>query len=108
VQVWGRILSSEDGSAEVAAYSSMVEAHARRFSRLPDLESHFDDLVQEGLLAVWKVQAAGFPPSNQVVENAMRDYARVELRRGLTGYDDTDVDRLPDGSESDGGLLERL
>lgn len=64
----------------------MCESHARRFARIPELGSHFDDLAQEGLIAVWEALKDGHHPSNVVVVNAMRDYARLERRRGFTGY----------------------
>lgn len=71
----------------------MIEAHARRMSRLPNLgESHMDDLMQEGRIAVWEAFRDGFIPSNVVVLNAMRDYARVERRKGLGGFEELTED----------------
>lgn len=82
--MWGAL--ARDGSAEVAKYEKMVRAHARRYSRMPGLEGHEDDFVQEGLIAVWESLQAGRPPSNEYVLGAMRNYAQVERRKGHTGY----------------------
>lgn len=78
-------------SAQVAAYDRMVEAHARRISGWSGLEGHADDLAQEGRIAVWKALRDGHHPSNVVVLNAMRDYARVERRKGIV-YDELTAD----------------
>ena len=79
--------SNEVSSEQVAAYKEMCVAHAWRFSRLPDMVSHYDDFVQEGLIAVWEALKEGHKPSNLAVTNAMRDYAKKERHRGFTGYD---------------------
>lgn len=70
-------------SAEVEAYEGMVESHARRFDGVRGAE--FDDLKQEGLIAVWEALRDGYIPSNVVVVNAMRDWVRVCAQKGLTG-----------------------
>lgn len=85
----------EVSSEEVEAYEEMVLAHARRFARLPDLHGHEDDLAQEGRIAVWEALRDGHRPSNFVVSNAMRDYARTEQRKGLTGHEVLTEDLAP-------------
>lgn len=60
-----------------------MESHARRFDGKRGAE--FDDLKQEGLIAVWEALRDGFTPSNVVVVNAMRYWVRVCARKGLTG-----------------------
>jgi DNA-directed RNA polymerase specialized sigma24 family protein len=68
-------------SEMVAAYSGMVEAHAARFTRLPLMENDYDDFVQHGLISVWESLKDGEYPSNLVVTNAMKDWARVRRRQ---------------------------
>lgn len=72
---------SVDDNEKVAAYRGMVEAHAARFTRLPFMQADFDDFVQEGLIAVWEAITDGHRPSNVVVTNAMRDWARTRRRQ---------------------------
>ena len=59
---------------------------------MPDMQNGYDDLVQEGLISVWEALRDGFQPSNVVVENSMRDWCRIERRKGLSGYDELDVE----------------
>lgn len=70
----------------------MVEAHARKFTSLPDMQNENDDLVQEGLIAVWEALRDGHHPSNEVVLNAMRDWCRKQRRKGLAGFDEVPHD----------------
>lgn len=67
-------------------YKGMVEAHARRFTALPDMQNLFDDFVQEGLIGVWDALKTGHHPSNLVVTRRMSNLARTERRKGLGGY----------------------
>lgn len=60
----------------------MIEAHALRFAGKRGAE--FDDLVQEGLLSVWEHLQRGARPSNQAVQNAMRDWSRKTARLGMS------------------------
>ena len=62
----------------VEAYRDHVEALARNFVGLGNAE--FDDLVQEGLIAVWQAQSRGLRPSNAVIRGRMLDWVRY-LRR---------------------------
>lgn len=75
-------------SAEVATYRGMVVTVARRFNGVAGAE--FDDLEQEGLIAIWEVlgQESGFwGPSVAVVSNACIDWVRYCGRRGYGGYE---------------------
>jgi len=48
----------------------------------------YDDLVQEGLIDVWRSLARGVAPRTDMIENRMRDYVRFEgtqVGRGRTG-----------------------
>ena len=68
-------------SEEVAAYQDMVEALAYRYVN-NDVGCEYDDLVQEGLIAVWRSLDVGQPPSTQFIKSAMRFWrTRVERQR---------------------------
>lgn len=68
-------------SEQVDAYRAMVEAHAFRFSCLPDMQNDYDDFVQMGRIAVWKAIEAGFRPSNLIVVQDMQDWAKTRRRQ---------------------------
>lgn len=93
MQVPPDVIAARALGAEIAAYRGMVEAHAFRFSRLPEMENDYDDLVQEGLISVMESFQAEEYPSNVVVENAMRDWARTRRRqlRGSTQLPEDDL-----------------
>lgn len=61
---------------------------------MPDMQNGYDDLVQEGMIAVWEALRDGFKPSNLVVEHSMMDWCKIERRKGLSGYDELD-DEIP-------------
>jgi len=71
----------------------MVEGHAARFTRLPFMQNEFDDFVQEGLIKVWECLLDGEYPSNVVVTNSMRDWARKRNRQ-LTLQSPIDAEEL--------------
>jgi len=58
----------------LAAYQTHVRYVARRYVGFADAE--FDDLAQEGMIAVWQSLARGLTPSMSVVENRMVDWVR--------------------------------
>lgn len=60
----------------------MVAAHAKKLDGVGGAE--FDDLEQEGLIAVWEALRDGHRPSNFVVQNAMKDWVRKCARRGFS------------------------
>lgn len=69
--------------AQVAEYRPLVESVANRLHR----EGRYiwrDDLVQEGLIAVWQTLAKGQKPNEKDVERRMVDWIRVERKRGFT------------------------
>lgn len=73
-------------SEQVSAYRGMVAQTARRFVGVAGAE--FDDLEQEGLIAVWRVLDQGnYRPSSEVVKNACKDWVRLCGRRGFGGYE---------------------
>ncbi|HEY6022231.1 MAG TPA: hypothetical protein VIY48_20895, partial [Candidatus Paceibacterota bacterium] len=45
--------------------------------------AEFDDLVQEGAIAVWETLEKGSLPSNPIMLNAMKDWIRHVSHRGL-------------------------
>lgn len=59
---------------QVAAYEPLVKRLAHRLSGLGNAE--FDDLAQEGRIAVWQTLARKLRPSPEVIEGRMRDWAR--------------------------------
>lgn len=65
-------------SEQVAEYEGLCEALARKFVGRAGAE--FDDLVQEGRIAVWQSLQDGRAPSTSYVEYAMRGWV-TNLRR---------------------------
>lgn len=67
---------------KVAAYRPHVEYLARKYVGFAQAE--FDDLAQEGLIAVWQSLTRGIQPRMSVVENRMIDWVRYlnRLQRG--------------------------
>jgi DNA-directed RNA polymerase specialized sigma24 family protein len=66
-------------SAEVAAYRGLCETLAARIVRPGSMSRtgvEYDDLVQEGLIKVWKALEEGREVSAAVVSGAMLDYNR--------------------------------
>ena len=61
-------------SEEVAAYKQLVEKLARK--QVGRAQAEFDDLVQEGLLAVFLSLRRGIRPSAEIIENRQRDWVR--------------------------------
>ena len=70
----------------MAAYQPKVEALAKPFSGIEGIE--FDDLVQEGLIAVWQSLERGIEPSAEFIKNRMRDWVRYERRQLPADYGD--------------------
>lgn len=71
---------------QVAAAQPRVESLARQFGGIPGVE--FDDLVQEGLIAVWQSLERGIEPSNEFIKNRMRDWMRYVRRQLPADYGD--------------------
>jgi DNA-directed RNA polymerase specialized sigma24 family protein len=68
-------------SEEVAAYRQLVEDLAHRYVDL-SVMCEYDDLVQEGLIAVWESLSRDRPPSAEYVRYAMRIWrTRMERQR---------------------------
>lgn len=62
----------------VAAYLPLVERLARNFTGYSGAE--YDDLRQEGMIAVWQTLGRGLRPSITVVGGRMLDWADFLLR----------------------------
>jgi DNA-directed RNA polymerase specialized sigma24 family protein len=63
----------------VAEYRDAVEAIALRVSRGAVAirnGAEYDDLAQEGLIAVWQTLERGLTPAAHMIENRMIDYVR--------------------------------
>jgi DNA-directed RNA polymerase specialized sigma24 family protein len=73
-------------SDDVAAFHPLVAKHARIFNGRFGAE--YDDLYQEGMVAVWEALSGGHHPSTTVVKNAMRDWVRRCKRAGFVYEDD--------------------
>jgi DNA-directed RNA polymerase specialized sigma24 family protein len=61
-------------SEDVAAYTQLVEKLARK--HIGRAQAEFDDLVQEGYIAVFLSLKRGIHPSAEIIENRQRDYVR--------------------------------
>jgi hypothetical protein len=73
-------------SEDVARYEGMVQSLAKRFDGAQGAE--FDDLAQEGRIAVLKSLRRGIPPSSEFVKFGMIDWIRLCARRGVGGYEE--------------------
>lgn len=68
-------------SADIAAYRPLCISLAHQFTGYGDAE--FDDLEQEGMIAVWELLRRGFPVSRVAVSNRMKDWIRICRRQGF-------------------------
>jgi DNA-directed RNA polymerase specialized sigma24 family protein len=78
--------------AEIAAYKPTVERLANQLKG-GKANAEFDDLVQEGLILVWKSLQAGIAPSAEMIVFRMKDWRRYLLRHGNNLSYDEVVDR---------------
>lgn len=62
-------------NGEVAGYRGLVESLAHKFVGRNGAE--YDDLVQEGLLAVWQSLERGVTPKAEILENRMKNWGRL-------------------------------
>lgn len=78
-------------SRQVAEYSGLVAHLADGLAcsgRAKIVGAEYDDLNQEGLIAVWQTLLRGLPVSKDVVENRMKDWIRYQGRTSGTDYGD--------------------
>ena len=76
--------------SEVAAYFPLCKSLAARYTGHGGAE--FDDLFQEGCIAVWQAIADGFTPSKVVVSNRMRNWVKQCRAKGFgDGRSDTEL-----------------
>lgn len=71
-------------SGQVAEYRGLVESLAQKFVGSPRAIRagvDYDDLVQEGLIDVWRAIEAGVAPSADNIANRMRDWIKLQLRQ---------------------------
>ncbi len=66
---------------QVRAYKTHVERLAREFVGRYGAEK--DDLIQEGLIAVWSSLQDGQPPSTEYIRLAMRGWCTTLRRQGV-------------------------
>lgn len=78
-------------SEAVAAYRPHVEELARKVYAerkwLLDGAGDYDDLEQEGLIAVWLCLSRRTIPTDDVIEGRMRDYVSWLRRRKAVPYE---------------------
>lgn len=79
-------------SEAVAAFRPLCAKQARHYRGAGGAE--FDDLEQEGLIAVWDALRYGFIPSKVVVSNRMKDWVRKCRRRGFGQDPEADPELL--------------
>jgi DNA-directed RNA polymerase specialized sigma24 family protein len=68
----------------VADYRGLVESSAAKFAdpdRPKARRAEYDDLVQEGLIAVWQTLERGLDPSQEFIEHRMFDWMRTIARQ---------------------------
>lgn len=71
-------------SDQVGEYLGLVESLAQRLVKSPRAIRagvQYDDLVQEGLIGVWRSLEQNICPSAEFIEQRMRDWIRLELRQ---------------------------
>lgn len=71
---------------EVSIYEPLVRNLARRFVGVGGAE--YDDLVQEGLISVWRSLAKGVGPSADTVTKRMIDWTRYLRRYSPVPYEE--------------------
>lgn len=68
----------------VAAYQELVASLARRYNGHHQAE--YDDLFQEGMVAVFQALSGGSYPSKDIVAKRMRRWVSTCARHGTTGH----------------------
>lgn len=66
-------------SEEVAAHQPHVESLAKRFNG-NKANAEYDDLVQEGLIAVWQCLREGVEPGPGIIKRRMLNWCRYLMR----------------------------
>lgn len=74
-----RIVASD----EIAAFRPLAAKVARRYNGLHRAE--FDDLEQEGLIAIWETLAKGFYPTQNHIERRAINWVNYCKRQGFSG-----------------------
>lgn len=73
--------------SDIAAYLPLTRKLAVRYERYAwgiGVFAEYDDLEQEGRIAVWRTLQHGFPVSKKVVEDRMKDWiALCRRQQGL-------------------------
>jgi len=77
---------------QVAAFIPLVESSARRHQWRVGAE--YDDLRQEGMIAVWLAFRRGQAPTQDIIENRMIDWCRRVARQQRLETDRYDEDAL--------------
>ncbi len=71
---------------EIAQYAPLVEHMAWRYAGFRNCE--FDDLRQEGLIAVWNALKFCNTPTVDIIKERLRAWVRHVTREGMGGYDE--------------------
>jgi len=75
---------------QVAAYQELVASLARRYHGHHQAE--YDDLYQEGMVAIFQALAKGDLPSKDIVAKRMRRWVTKCARHGISGYTERNDD----------------
>lgn len=79
----------------VGAEQSRVESIARQLAGIDGVE--YDDLVQEGLIAVWLSLENGVAPTNGFIRNRMLNWVKFVRRQLPADYQDIlPLDTVPE------------
>lgn len=70
----------------IGAEQSRVESIARQLAGIDGVE--YDDLVQEGLIAVWQSLENGVPPTSTFIRNRMLNWVKYVRRQLPADYQD--------------------
>lgn len=77
-----RDVSNED----IAAFRPLCIRLAHKYDTVGGAE--FDDLEQEGMIAVWQLLRRDFPVTVWAVEHRLRDWVRICRRQGFAYGDE--------------------
>lgn len=71
-------------------YAGLVDSLARKLSagpRAAQVGAEYDDLYQEGMIAIWQALDRGVTPSAEIIEDRMRNWFRWLGRQTPVPYE---------------------
>lgn len=81
---------AQDLNEQLRAYAGLLDSLARKLSsgpRAAQVGAEYDDLYQEGQIAIWQSLQRGVTPSAEFAENRMRDWLRYLGRQTPIPYE---------------------